>query len=74
MSFQNEHQAVISCVGTLTAMNWRRYLDKNWTKLTEGLERVKILIMAGVHGGTDGYIGGDAENINDCRNQIVSML
>lgn len=71
--FQNERQAVITSVGPLSAKHWRDYLDKNWTTLTEGLTFFKVVVVAGVHGGNDGSIGGDAKNVITCEKQVAIL-
>ena len=70
MSFLNEHRAVITSIDTLSAIHWRKYLLTNWVNLTEGLSKIRILIVTGVHGDKDGGFGGDAENVKDCQNQV----
>ena len=70
MSFLNEHRAVITSIDTLSAIHWRKYLLTNWVNLTEGLSKIRILIVTGVHGDKDGGFGGDAENVKDCHNQV----
>ena len=70
MSFLNEHRAVITSIDTLSGIHWRKYLLTNWVNLTEGLSKIRILIVTGVHGDKDGGFGGDAENVKDCHNQV----
>ena len=70
----NEECAVLTYTGTLTAKTWRTYLQKNWVHFKAGLTEVKLLIICGVHGGSDGSIGDDAHNVEDCKSQLVSLL
>ena len=69
MSFLDEHRAVITSIDTLSAIHWRQYLVANWHNLTEGLSKIRILVLTGVHGDKDGGFGGDAKNVKDCQNQ-----
>ena len=70
--FVNEQFAVLTYTCTLTAKTWRTYLQKNWVDFKAGLTQVKLLIICGVHGGSDGSIGDDAKNFDDCKRQTVS--
>ena len=69
----NDQDAVLTYTGTLNAITWREYLTENWTKITEGLNEVRVLIICGVHGDEEGNIGGDAKNVQTCKNQAVSL-
>ena len=69
-NFRNEKQAVITFAGELGAIHWRSYLQKIWTDVTRGLSNVKITVIAGVHGGDDGTIGPDEDNVVTCQKQL----
>ena len=72
--FVNEQCASLTYTGSLSAITWRKHLIANWEKFKEGLTEVKLLIVCGVHGGRDGSIGGDADNVRTCENQLVSLF
>ena len=71
--FVNEQCASLTYTGSLSAITWREHLLKNWDLFKEGLAEVKLLIICGVHGGRDGSIGDDANNVETCKRQTVSL-
>ena len=72
-TFVNEHYTLLTHTGTLSAMTWREYLEENWDTFQRGLTELKLLVICGVHGGKDGSYSGDANNVNDCQRQAVSL-
>ena len=38
--FHNEHFVIISSYVKISMTNWRKYLEKNWEKVTELLSRL----------------------------------
>ena len=75
--FKNEHLAVLTSAGPISMVRVRDHLNENWTAYTEGLkenEQLRVLILCGVHGGDDGKVGGDANNVEDFTNLAVSIV
>ena len=71
--FQDEHRAILTSVGELSAIDWKRYLLCNWEEYTRGHQVVKFIIFCGLHGANDGRNAGDARNVEDCKQQAVSQ-
>ena len=72
VKWQNEGQAVISVISTLSAKHWKEYVEEEWTELTQGITgEVRLMVLAGVHGGIGGEIGDAKNNIKDIQNQAV---
>ena len=76
----DDQSAVVTYTGTLSAKHWREYLEEKWEKFQRGLIEVRLLIICGVHGGSNGLIPGseeednsDAENFKDCERHAVSL-
>ena len=75
LKVQNEGQAVISLISTLSAKHWREYVEEQWDTLTQGITgTIRLMILAGVHGSPKGKVGPDAKNIKDCNKQAVIFL
>ena len=70
----DDQSAIVTFTSTLSALNWREYLETKWEKIQRGLVEVKLLIICGVHGGSDGRLEGDAHNVDDCKRQAVSLI
>ena len=73
VKFVNDQCAVVTCTRELSVKTWRNYLVKNWKMFTEGLKEIKLLIICGVHGDKSGNWHGDAQNVDDCKKQAVSL-
>ena len=72
VKWQNEGQAVISVISTLSAVHWREYVEEHWGELTQGITgEFRMMVLAGVHGGKGGEIGNVSDNIKDIQNQTV---
>ena len=72
-TFVNEQCTLLTHTGTLSAMTWREHLEEKWDTFQRGLTEMKLLVICGVHGGKDGSYGGDANNVRDCKLQVVSL-
>ena len=70
--FVNEQCAVLTYTGDLQAIDWREYLQKHRKTLQGELPEIKLLIICGVHGGSDGKYFGDTFNVETCKLQVVS--
>ena len=58
-----QKSAILLNQGKVRAMQWRRYLENNWDKLTKNLNNATILFLTGRHGLEDGKIGAADETI-----------
>ena len=75
--FKNEHLAVLTTTRPISMVHVGDHLKEHWSAYTEGLkenEQLKVLILCGVHGGHDGKVGGDADNVKDFTNLAVSIV
>ena len=54
-TFSSEHLVVITSKTAIDALQWRKYIIDNWTKLMK--KNSKLLVLAGVHGDSEGKIG-----------------
>ena len=61
----DDQSAVVTYTGTLSAKHWREYLEEKWEKFQRGLIEVRLLIICGVHGGSNGLIPGSREELQD---------
>ena len=75
VKWQNEGQAVISVISTLSAKHWKEYVEEQWAELTQGITgQIRLMVLAGIHGDPYGNVGDDANNVQDCINQAVILL
>ena len=75
VKWQNEGQAVISVISPLSAKHWREYVEEHWGELTQGITgEFRMMVLAGVHGGKGGEIGGVSNNIKDIKKQAVCVV
>ena len=51
----------------------RKYIIKNWKKISVRLDNYTVLFIGGVHGGKSGNLGENANNMGSIKNQ-VSLL
>ena len=75
--FRNEHLAVLTTTGPISMKHVGDHLKENWSAYTKGLtenEQLRVIILCGVHGGHDGKVGGDADNVEDFTNLAVSSV
>ena len=67
VKWQNEGQAVISVISTLSAKHWKEYVEEQWAELTQGITgQIRLMVLAGIHGDPYGNVGDDANNVQDC--------
>ena len=75
VKWQNEGHAVLSVISTLSAKHWKEYVEDHWTELTQGITgKIRLMVLAGIHGDPYGNVGDDANNVQDCINQAVILL
>ena len=67
--FTAEHLVIITSQVAIDALQWRKYIIDNWSKLMR--KGSKLLVLAGIHGAADGTIGeGDQGLLEDYQRQI----
>ena len=54
-TFSSEHLVVITSKTAIDVLQWRKYIIDNWTKVMR--KNSKLLVLAGVHGDSEGKIG-----------------
>ena len=48
----------------------RKYIIKNWKKISVRLDNSTVLFIGGVHGGKSGNLGENANNMGSIKNQV----
>ena len=48
----------------------RKYIIKNWKKISVRLDNSTVLFSGGVHGGKSGNLGENANNMGSIKNQV----
>ena len=55
---------------TFNAIDFRRYIKKNWKTIFQGLTNSTILIIGGVYGSVTGEVGGRNDSMKSIKNQV----
>ncbi len=67
--FTAESLVIITSKDEVDALQWKKYMEKNWDRLMQ--KNSKLLVLAGIHGEQDGKLGHlDVDLLQDYRRQI----
>ena len=70
--FMADHMCIVTSLKEIDSLEWVEYFIDNWEILMK--KRSKLLVLAGIHGGTDGDIGPNDQNLlEDIERQIQRL-
>lgn len=70
--FSAEHLVILTSKIAIQALQWRKYVLDNWSKLMR--KNTRFLVLAGIHGNKDGQLGSpDSGLLRDYQKQVNFM-
>ena len=70
--FMADHMCIVTSLKEIDSLEWVEYFIDNWEILMK--KRSKLLVLAGIHGGADGDIGPNDQNLLEDIEQQIQRL